>query len=45
MLFDDSNDNAHFHDLIKSQNLEDQSRVVTYRGKFIGVIEGFAGAK
>jgi predicted O-methyltransferase YrrM len=39
MLFDDSNDNAHFHDLIKSEKLEERSRVVTFRGKFIGVIE------
>lgn len=41
MLFDDAHDNAHFHDLLKNENIQANSRVVEYRGKFIGVIERF----
>lgn len=41
MLFDDLQDNAHFHDLIKTHNLEDRSKIIEYHGKYIGVVDGF----
>lgn len=41
MLFDDTNDNAFFYDLLKNENLTNRSRVVQYKGKYIGVVEDF----
>lgn len=39
ILFDDSNDNPFFHDIVKKEKLQERSHVLAYKGKFIGVID------